>query len=134
MTKSKIEDERARISDWLERLPAELPVDAIGLWQIVPAGQTEFALTDERLTAFVASAIRRLLASGAVPVRHVPGSDYDWTEQAQYGSTIEEKVAALVAEWTTMPDDPQVLCGEGVWFARDRPGTRHVQRHSATMR
>ena len=76
----------------------------------------------QRLTDFVRRGISALLEAGAVPVRHEPNSAFEWDIQKQYGTSSEEIIDLVVAEWLKMPDDPLVLCGEGVWFARPRPG------------
>jgi hypothetical protein len=115
------------VAEVLERLSGELPRDAVGLWQIVPQGRDGFGFADDELIDFVERGIRSLLASGAYPVRHVPNSGYDWTRQPQYGSSTEEIVMSIIAEWLAMPDDPITLCGQGVWFARPRTTGRHLQ-------
>jgi hypothetical protein len=108
-------------------LPGELLRDAVGLWQIIPHARDGFGLEGADLIDFIDRSIRSLLGAGALPVRHVPGSKYEWDVQHQYGSSPDDIVAAIIREWQAMPDDPLVLCGEGVWFARPRPGTRHVK-------
>ena len=115
------------ISEWIALIPGELPVDAVGLWQIVPAGRDEFGLTGPALADFVRRGILALLDAGAVPVRHEPGSEYDWSRQPQYGTGRDEIANAIMTEWKSMPDDPLALCGQGVWFARPRPGTKYVK-------
>jgi hypothetical protein len=128
MTKTLIKNANGRtVAEVLELLAGELPRDAVGLWQIVPQGRDGFGLSGNQLIAFVERGIRSLIASGAQPVRHVPDSGFEWTVQHQYGRTTDEIVNAIIAEWLEMPDDPLVLCGEGVWFARPRGTGQHVQ-------
>lgn len=115
------------LSEWIRLIPGELPRDAVGLWQIVPAGRDGYALQGVPLVDFVRRGILALLDAGALPVRHIPESEYDWDIQRQYGSTPQEIAEAVIAEWQSMPDDPLVLCGKGVWFARPRPGRKYVK-------
>jgi hypothetical protein len=114
------------LSEWISLIPGELPIDAVGLWHFVPDGQA-FGLSGNAQVDFVRRAIRALLEAGAVPVRHVPGSEYEWDIQRQYGASDDAIIDAIVTEWQAMPDDPLVLCGEGVWFARPRPGKKYVK-------
>jgi hypothetical protein len=115
------------ISESIALTPGELPIDAVGLWQIVPDGRDGFGLSGEALDDFIRRTITALLDADAVPVRHVPGSQFEWDVQHQYGTTREQIIEGIIAEWHTMPDDPLVLCGEGVWFARPRPGRKYVK-------
>ena len=115
------------MSEWIALVPGELPLDAVGLFQIVPDGRDGFGLKDAALTDFVRRCIHALLDAGAIPVRGGKGTDYDWLPQRQYGVTKDEITESIIREWLAMPDDPLVLCGEGVWFARPRPGTKHVK-------
>lgn len=115
------------LSQVIAEIPGELPLDAVGLFQIVPKGRDGFGFTGALLTNFVSRAVRALLDAGAVPVRGGPGSGYTWIAQKQYGTLPDDIVANVIAEWLSMPDDPLVLCGEGVWFARPQPGTKYVK-------
>ena len=69
------------LDEYFSTLPGELPIDAVGLWQVVPSGRDGFGLSGSELDAFVRRGVLALLAAGAVPVRHVPGSDYEWDIQ-----------------------------------------------------
>jgi hypothetical protein len=104
---------------------AELDTDAVGLWQIVPSGRDAFGLGSKELDEFVLSCIVALLVDGAVPVRHVADSDFEWDQQHQYGQDPIEIAMAIVDEWHGLPDDPIALAG-GVWFARPLPGKKYV--------
>ncbi len=115
------------LSEVISQIPGELPRDAVGLWQIVPAGRDGFGFEGAALSDFIRRAIHALIDAGAVPVRHQPGNEYEWSVQRQYGSKREDIAEAVIAEWLTMPDDPLVLCGDGVWFAKPRLGTKYVK-------
>ena len=115
------------ISECVSFFPGELDRDAVGLWQVVPAGRDGFGLTGSALTDFVRSGIHALLEAGAVPVRHNPTSAYEWDRQAQYGDASDTIERLVIEEWLKMPDDPLILCGEGVWFARPRAGKLYVK-------
>ena len=115
------------LTEWIERIPNELPRDAVGIFQIVPAGRDGFGLEGEELAEFVRRSIHRLLDAGAVPVRGGKGTGYEWVRQSQYGSSKHEITEALIIEWQAMPDDPLLLCGQGIWFALPAPGVKYVK-------
>ena len=56
------------MSDYVVQVANELPVDAVGLWQIVPGGRRGFDLEGEALTAYVRRCIAELLSLGALLV------------------------------------------------------------------
>lgn len=109
------------MSEAISLVSGELPIDAVGMWQIVPKGRDGFDLTGDALVDFIRKCIHALLAAGAVPVRGGKGTGYEWVAQTQYGTTKEEITENVIREWQAMPDDPLVLCGDGVWFARPDP-------------
>jgi hypothetical protein len=41
------------VEEWIAAVPNELPIDAVGLWQIVPAGRDGFELSGLELIEFV---------------------------------------------------------------------------------
>jgi len=108
------------MDEYIASFPGELHRDAVGLWQIVPAGRNEYHLSGSSLVDFIRHSIHALLDAGAIPVRGGPGSGYDWIGQKQYGAEKNAMTEAIIAEWLTMPDDPFVQVG-GVWFARPNP-------------
>lgn len=77
----------------------ELPDDAVGIWQIVPKGREAFGLGIEQLTDFMRRANLALLEAGAVPVRHVPGTGFEWVHQTQYGTEPAQIAANIITEW-----------------------------------
>ncbi|WYX25629.1 hypothetical protein WJ969_07865 [Achromobacter xylosoxidans] len=60
------------MSEWIARVPNELGVDAVGLWQIIPVGADHFGLSGAELEDFSRRCIVALLEKGAVPVRPAP--------------------------------------------------------------
>lgn len=103
------------ITEHIQTVSAELPVDAVGLWQIVPVGRDGFGLSDDDLVEFVRRCILALLKSDAKPVVGGGGTEYDWILQRQYGETSEEIADAVVEEWVASgAGDPDV---GGLWFA-----------------
>lgn len=109
------------ISEVVSLIPGELSIDAVGLWQIVPKGRDGFNLTGDALVDFVRKCIQALLDAGAVPVRGGQDTGYEWVAEKQYGTDNDEVTENVIQEWLAMPDDPQALCGDGVWFARPDP-------------
>jgi hypothetical protein len=112
------------IAEHIRTISDELPVDAVGLWQIVPAGRQGFGLSGDDLTEFVRQCVLALLKHGAKPVVGGGGAKYDWLLQPQYGKLNENIVNSVVNEWLAAGAtdcDPG-----GLWFALPSPyvGTR----------
>lgn len=107
------------VMEYIQTVPGELPIDAVGLWQIVPAGRQRFGLSGEELTEFVRRCVVALLVRGARPVIGGGGTRYDWILQPQYGDTDDQIVDAVVKEWLASggtDGDPG-----GLWFALPSP-------------
>ncbi len=105
--------------EYIQTVSGELPIDAVGLWQIVPAGRQRFGLSGDDLTEFVRRCVFALLAYGAKPVTGGGGTKYDWILQSQYGETKEEIIDEVVKEWLALGAadcDPG-----GLWFALPSP-------------
>jgi hypothetical protein len=101
------------VEEWIEKLPGELPVDAVGLWQIVSFGREGFGLSGEELIAVVRQGIAALLAKGAVPVVGARDDIHVWIP-VNYGDMAEETSEAIITEWRNSGREPDV--GD-VWFA-----------------
>ncbi len=103
------------IEESLRLFAGELPRDAVGLYQLVSAGD-DFGLKDQELDDFVRQAIYGLLDAGAKPV--IGGGEYSvpWVRQLQYGTTKEEIAEAIIAEWRRNQPDEIELVGYP-WFA-----------------
>jgi hypothetical protein len=103
------------IDEWIDRLPAGLHYEPIGMWVIVPAGRRGFGLDGEALVAFIKRAIRKLLDHGCRPVKRDPRGPYYWGIQKHYGETADAIVENIVDDWIGWG------CGDpnhgGVWFA-----------------
>jgi hypothetical protein len=101
------------VEEWIEKIPGELPVDAVGLWQIVSFGRERFELSGEELVDAVRRSIAALLAKGAVPVVGTMDGIYIWTP-VKYGDSADEITEAIITEWRNSGRDPD---GGDVWFA-----------------
>lgn len=103
------------VSETIASFPAELPIDAVGLWQIIPYGREGFGFTEGELIDFVRRSIRCLLDHEAKPVRGAREGKHYWIVQTQYGENADEIVEAIVSEWAGWG------CGDpnlgGLWFA-----------------
>lgn len=103
------------MAEYINTIAGELPIDAVGMWQIIPAGRQGFGLSGDDLTEFVRRCVLALLDSGAKPVVGGEGTEYDWLLQPQYGKSNEEIVKAVINEWLisgATDCDPG-----GLWFA-----------------
>lgn len=103
------------LSAWIMQIPAELPVDAVGLWQIIPKARHCYGLEGQELIVCVERAIAMLLDHGARPVRSGLDSGHDWIEQTQYGTEPAQITKNIISEWVTWGlGDPTA---GGLWFA-----------------
>jgi len=94
-------------SDCVAAFPNELPVDAVGLWQVVNTFRRTFGLEEPDLGIYVRKSIHALLAAGAVPV---VGSARDkaWHIARGFDQQGEEKTEAVVQYLRGLGKDPDV--------------------------
>jgi hypothetical protein len=102
------------IEEWILKVPGELPVDAVGLWQIVSSGREGFGLSGDSLVDFVRRCLTGLLSAGAKPVIGATDNEHIWIT-VDYGDKPERIIEAIVQEWQNAGRDPDV--GD-VWFAQ----------------
>ena len=103
------------IADYIQSISGELPIDAVGLWQIIPTGRQSFELSGDDLVEFVHRCVFELLIHGAMPVVGGGGTEFDWILQPQYGEAIENIANAVVEEWLILGAED---CDPGgLWFA-----------------
>jgi hypothetical protein len=101
------------VEEWIEKLPGELPIDAVGLWQVASFAREGFGLSGEELITVVRQGIAGLLAKGAVPVVGAMDDIHVWV-RVNYGDTAGEISEAIITEWRNSGREPDV--GD-VWFA-----------------
>ena len=101
------------VEEWISKLPGELPLDAVGLWQIVSFGREGFELSGEELVDVVRRGIKELLARGAKPVVGAMDGVHVWTT-VTCGNNVESMSEAIIEEWRNSGRDPD---GGDVWFA-----------------
>jgi len=56
------------LEEWIRAFPAELPRDAVGLWQISNSLRRGFELSDSVFQISIRKSVKALLDAGAVPV------------------------------------------------------------------
>ena len=100
------------LSVWLKHFENELPIDAVGIWQIVPVLKNDFALQGNELVQAVRSAIRNLLAAGAIPVEGIDSNR--WRAREDLAAPGELGVNLVVQYWQQLDHEPHV--GD-IWFA-----------------
>jgi hypothetical protein len=126
MTEEAQEDvSEQAISEWIALVPDELPDDAVGLWQILAAGQNRFQLEGADLVKYVRRNILVLLEAGAIPVDGGNGTGYDWVAKYGYGDTRDAIVHGVVAEWLASQNDQ--MYPWSVWFALPRASPSYIK-------
>lgn len=105
--------------DVVAEYSAELELGPIGLWHVVPrvTEQTNGIVNRAELREIILA----MLSAGAVPVRHIPDSGYEWIYQQQYGTYPDDIAAAILHEWEAVPNDSFSLIEHCPWFARPDP-------------
>ena len=106
------------MSDWISLVPGELPQDAVGLWQILAAGQDGFDLSGADLSDYVRRNIVVLLDHGAIPVKGGKGTAFDWIALHKYGKDKDTVVSAIVSEWEA--SQTEEMYSFSIWFALPR--------------
>jgi hypothetical protein len=101
------------VEEWIAKVPGELAVDAVGLWQIVSFGRQGFELSGDELADYVRRNLLALFAKGAKPVIGAFDGTHFWT-LLNYGDRPEEMANAIIEEWLRSGCDPDA---GGVWFA-----------------
>ena len=109
-------DERFGISasEWIALAPNELPIDAVGLWQIVDPLRHTYGMSGEDLSFYVRNCLLLLFSHGAIPVIGDVDGQNDWVAKDGYGGTPEGMAESIIAEWIASGRDPDF--GD-VWFA-----------------
>lgn len=110
--------------EYVARVPAELAVDAVGLWQVISFGRQGFGLSGEPLVNLVRLCILELLSKGAKPVIGARDGLHFW-KVVNYGERPEEIADGIIKEWQITGRDPDP---GGVWFACSKiyeAATRH---------
>jgi hypothetical protein len=106
----------ATVPEYLEMVASELAIDAVGLWQIIPAGRSQFGLSGDDLTEYVREAIFALISHGGVPVRGwSDGSGGAGWETIYLGDDPQSIAEKAIAEWHASGVDPPAY--DSIWFA-----------------
>ncbi len=100
------------MNEWIERLPNELDVDAVGLWQIIPVGEDSFGLSGTGLDDFTYQCIMALLRRGAVPMKAATGAT-GWVAETTYQGSQEAVANQIISEWRNQKLVPD---HDGLWF------------------
>jgi hypothetical protein len=95
------------LSEWISRVPNELPQDAVGLWQIAPVLEHHFGLSGAALENALRQTVRALLAAGAIPVEggHKPGS---WSARRDLTGSGEAGIDHVVQYWRELGREADV--------------------------
>jgi hypothetical protein len=97
------------LSEWIERVPNELEMDAVGLWQFFLTYKQDFGISHEAAIEACRQTIIKLIERGGIPVDGV-----SWERLEQYGTTPEAIALDIVAQWENADIEPFLT---DVWFA-----------------
>lgn len=103
------------VSEWINRIPNELEVDAVSLAQIVGFGRDGYGLSGSCLNKFVYDAIMALLKKGAKPVRAL--NKDKWVIQDYYGGLNADIAKAVVDEWLSCEKNMENNYLWDIWFS-----------------
>jgi hypothetical protein len=98
------------IAEWIDSVANELPVDAVGLWQIVRGLRLGFDLSGEPLDRYVRLSVAKLIERGAIPVHGT--SDHGCSVRSDLVGT--ETVERVLTYWKSLDREPDV---SDLWFA-----------------
>lgn len=101
---AECESRNVPVDEWLAKLALDLRCNAVPVVDIVLTGRGNYGLDGDRLAEFVGRAIRRLLESGARTVRYESHGPYEYSVDDQYGETIDDVIANVVAAWMRTAD------------------------------
>jgi hypothetical protein len=103
------------IDEWIERVPNELPRDAVSLWQIVAEARFGYDLEGDSLNDFIRRCLLGLFASGAMPVKFSQDNVHDWALQTEYLGEPDVMADHIISNWIKggreTPDESDL------WFA-----------------
>jgi hypothetical protein len=109
------------LAEVISKFPNELDQDAVGVWQINEIGRRDFKLSGDAMADFLRRSVLALLDRGAVPVKHIAGSGYEWVLQKQYGNVRDEIADAIVREWEPVPNEIYAMIEHCPWFVVPDP-------------
>jgi hypothetical protein len=98
------------IAEWIDSVPNELPVDAVGLWQVVRGLRSGFDLAGEPLEHYVRLCVAKLIDRGAIPVQG--SAERAWAVRSDLVGT--QTVERVVTYWKSLGREPDVA---DLWFA-----------------
>jgi hypothetical protein len=101
------------VEEWISKVPGELPIDAVGFWQIVSFARQGFGLSGDELVEAVRKALLALFEKGAKPVTGANDGIHYWIP-VNYGDTAKEMADIIIREWL---GSGRELDAGGIWFA-----------------
>jgi hypothetical protein len=101
------------LEEWIQGFPAELPRDAVGLWQISNTLRRGFELSEAAFQVSMRKSVKALLDAGAVPV-FGSSEDRQWHLATEFGGTADVVVEAVMTYLQSLGREPDF--GD-LWFA-----------------
>ena len=111
----------ATIDEEILGLVADLDVDDVGVFQIIPVAKEDFGLSGDALASFVRKAVAALMDHGALPVREAPGELGKWVHDPSFGRTSEEvatRILNLLALSEERNEEPDYYNDPWPWFVK----------------
>ena len=84
-------------SEWIAKLPNDLEIDDIAIWQIVLVGRYSFGLSGDELTNFINKCIVNLLEKGASPVMPIKNGT-GWSKIEKYQGAPKNVADMIVSD------------------------------------
>ena len=100
------------LEEWIEKIPNELEMDCVGLWQLTGAFERGFGLEGPDLELAMKSAVEGLLGRGALPVVS-PYLEGALMAREDLMSDGRGDVQKIIVHWRSLDHSPSF---EDIWF------------------
>ncbi len=98
-----------KMSEWIRTMPYGLDHDDIpvGLYDACGTGEGLFKLSGSALVDYCRRCLHALYQAGGRPIAPAGDGSYDWVYTDRYGTSEDEIVENMLAEWIASGRDPE---------------------------